>query len=331
MAEKENNNRKLLTAKEAEQRRKNYFHPIKGAWDRWKSSLENNTNPVKAVLDHGLASFIPGLNIGQAIYSAAQSYNNLTSDNGVKKTERLIKEKDPKAILSLIGDAMDISGIAGSRLAANDLAERTRKAMYLHITPVGYGNRFPGDTSRKRQYFNWAKEVMIPSKIDTDQVPRWKTMLQDSPDSREIKVVGLNKAAIAEFRDQAYRKTLRLNPRDNHNNSYIDNPDGSVSYDEGVVNKIRKEYGADPIDIPDGWAPNEELPKYLDYVTQNGGWVDKVTTPDGVYMVDRFDLHPFKDDRSAWKWGSKHVPIIKGFNASKLLQMDDFLLKHKVK
>lgn len=106
MAEKEYNSKSssLIKADEETQRRRdNYFHPIKGAWDRWKSSLENNTNPVKAVLDHGLGSFIPGLNIGQAIYSAVQSYNNLTSDNGVKKTEELIKEKDPKAILSLIG------------------------------------------------------------------------------------------------------------------------------------------------------------------------------------------------------------------------------------
>lgn len=196
---------------------------------------------------------------------------------------------------------------------------------------MGYGNQFPGDTPRKRQYFNWAKEVIIPSKIDTDQAPKWKTRLQNSPDSREVNS-GFNKAAIAEFRDQAYRKTLRLNPRDNHNNIYIDNPDGSVSYDEGVVNKIRKEYGADPIDIPDGWVVKEKYPSYSDYVTMNGGFVDKVTTPDGIYMVDRFDLHPFRDEyRSAWKWGTKHLPFIRNFNTSKFLGMDDFLLKHKVK
>ena len=74
----------MPTIKDEELRKKqgNYWHPIKGSWERFKSSWENNTNPVKGVLDIGLLSVIPGLNIGQAIYDGSK----LLSDNGVKKT-----------------------------------------------------------------------------------------------------------------------------------------------------------------------------------------------------------------------------------------------------
>lgn len=66
-------------------RQNNYWHPIKGAPQRWKSSWENGTNPVKVVFDSGLASFMPGINLIQALYSAKQSYDNLASNKGIKK------------------------------------------------------------------------------------------------------------------------------------------------------------------------------------------------------------------------------------------------------
>ena len=100
----------LKTQKEANKERSKYFHPIKGATERWNSSWSNNTNPVKASLDSGLASFIPGLKMAQLAYDGYKSYNNLVSDNGYRKTVNEFKSGNyGKGTLSLLGDILDVT------------------------------------------------------------------------------------------------------------------------------------------------------------------------------------------------------------------------------
>lgn len=95
------------------EKQSNYWHPIKGAGERWKSSWENGTNPIKGALDVGLAALLPSwLKVGQAIYDIKKSYDNLTSENGVKKTVKEIKEGDyGPAAVSFIGDLFDAANI----------------------------------------------------------------------------------------------------------------------------------------------------------------------------------------------------------------------------
>lgn len=95
------------------EKQNNYWHPIKGATERWKSSWENGTNPVKGVLDVGLVALLPSwLKVGQAVYDVKKSYDNLTSENGIKKTVREVKEGDyGPAVISFIGDLFDAANI----------------------------------------------------------------------------------------------------------------------------------------------------------------------------------------------------------------------------
>lgn len=313
----------IIKDKEIRNKGSNYWHPIKGSWERWKSSWDSGTNPIKVALDLNLASLVPGLNIGQTIYDA-----NQTKDN-VKQTYKSIKEGDYKNA-AIAGGAI-ILDLFGAKKAGNDLQERARKSMYQKITPLGYGNQHPSDTkSKRKQVLEWAGDVISGRKIDTNDIPEWKRNLENFEAGKINPKTKLNNKANAEFRDQAYRKALRLNPRDENRNIYTKNADEKTySYNKNVE-KIRKETNSGPTPSSDSFI--SESGDVGDYITGNGGWVSKVKEPDGsVYMYDKWDLHPFSDDRTLWKWGSKNIPGLKNFNASKWLGMDEFILKHKVK
>lgn len=52
------------------QRNKDYFHPIKGAWERWKSSIDNGTNPI-----HGIKNtVVPALEGTAMFYGGSGLY-----------------------------------------------------------------------------------------------------------------------------------------------------------------------------------------------------------------------------------------------------------------
>lgn len=67
----------LIKDKKLREKQNNYWNPIGGSWKRFKSSWENNTNPIKAVLDLNLASLVPGLNIAQTAYDINQTKDNV--------------------------------------------------------------------------------------------------------------------------------------------------------------------------------------------------------------------------------------------------------------
>lgn len=313
----------IIKDEELRKKQDNYWHPIKGAIERWKSSWNNGTNPIKGALDANLLSLVSGLSLAQTAYDVKQAKEE------VKAAYNSAKQGDFIG-LGLLSGSMLLS-LLGAKKAGNDLQERARKAMYQKITPLGYGNEHPFITkSRWAEIREWVADIVSGRKIDTNDIPKWKTYLENYSSMDSHGRIGLNNKASAEFRDQAYRKALRLNPRNKSKNIYTKNPDGKTySYNENVE-KIRKETNSGPTPSSDSFISKSG--PVGDYITGNGGWVSKVEGPDGsIYMYDKWDLHPFSDHRTIWKWGSKNIPGLRKFNASKWLGMDEFVLKHKVK
>lgn len=314
----------IIKDEELRKKQSNYWHPVKGAAERWKSSWNNGTNPIKAALDLNLLSLVPGLNLAQVVYDTNQTKEDVkTAYNSAKQGNF--------TDLGLLSGTILVD-LLGAKKATNDLQERARKSMYQKITPLGYSNQHPSDTkSKKKQFFEWITDVVSGRKIDTNEVPEWKKNLENfSPEKIDSKI-GLNSKAYAEFRDQAYRKALKINPRNESKNIYTRNADGKTySYNENVE-KIRKETNSNPTPSSDIFVPDSKG-NIGDYITGNGGWVSRIEEPDGsVYMYDKWDLHPFSDGRTLWKWGSKNIPGLKKLSVSKILGMDEFELKHKVK
>ena len=107
----------IIKDEELKKKQSNYWHPVKGSWERFKSRWENNTNPIKGVLDSGLLSIIPGLNIGQAVYDGSKLFSN----EGVKKTYNHFKNRDfSKAAISGLGDIFTVTtAIPGGKAIRN--------------------------------------------------------------------------------------------------------------------------------------------------------------------------------------------------------------------
>lgn len=180
--------------KKLREKQSNYWHPIKGAAERWKSSWENRTNPIKGALDLNIISLVPGLNLIQTFYDASQ-----TKDN-IEDTYKAIKDKN-YSDAALLGGSI-LLDLLGAKKVGNDLQERARKSMYQKITPLGYSNSAASDTkSKRRQIFEWAKDVFSGRKIDTNEIPKWKTNLVNYNPEKIDDKTGLNSKALAEFRD----------------------------------------------------------------------------------------------------------------------------------
>lgn len=323
----------LKTQKEASKEKSRYFDTFRGALDRLESSWNNGTDPIKASLDSGLATFIPGLQIGQMAYDIHKGYNHLTSNDGYKKTINSFKLGDyGKGTLSLLGDVLDLTSLIPSiNNTKLNGQERLRKSMYRNISPFGYGNLFPGDTPKKQQIKKFLTDTFSVKHLDTNSIPKWITNLQRNKEAQN-KPLGpakLNTNTMLEFRDQAYRKALKLPERKETIKIYKNNPDGTVSYDIDAINKIREQLGS-PSTPSASVFKADKFGRVGDYITMNGGYVNKVETPEGIFMIDKWDLHPFEDGRSISPWLSNHFPIIRKLNVSKLLGMDEFTLKHKV-
>jgi hypothetical protein len=89
------------------QRNADYWHWWKGAKDRWITSWNTGTNPVRASLDAGLGYANPATAVPSAIYDAYNAYDMLSSPNGLAKTWGLVKHgKIGKAAMSAAGDMM---------------------------------------------------------------------------------------------------------------------------------------------------------------------------------------------------------------------------------
>ena len=89
------------------ERNRDYLHWWKGANERWKDSWNNGTNPVKGALDVGLGYVNPVTAVANAAYDIYDSYNQLSSPQGLAKTWGLIKSGNlGRAAVSAAGDAL---------------------------------------------------------------------------------------------------------------------------------------------------------------------------------------------------------------------------------
>lgn len=147
---------------------------------------------------------------------------------------------------------------------------------------------------------------------------------------------------MLDFRNQAWAKAMRQKAP-NHN-LYIDNMDGTVSYNMNYVNP--RLYKWDPKSktyIGKGWngqvgSQPEFGMKYFDSITGNGGGVGVVSEPTKGYtfgkryMIDKWDLHPFSDqNRTLSPFITKHFPkFSKKFEAVSFLKGDPFTLKQEL-
>lgn len=142
----------IIKDKKLKERQNNYWKPVKGSWERFKSSWENNINPIKGVLDAGLLSVIPGLNVGQAIYDGSK----LLSNDGIRKTYNHLKNKEyRKAALSGAGDLYTIiTAIPGGNVVKNsDITKKIAKEATENVNTAS--NRINDRLTGVEDYIRW--------------------------------------------------------------------------------------------------------------------------------------------------------------------------------
>ena len=147
---------------------------------------------------------------------------------------------------------------------------------------------------------------------------------------------------MLDFRNQAWTKAMRQNAPEHQ--LYLNNPDGTVSYNLEYVNP--KSYRYNPTTKKyegTGWngqigsQPDVGM-KYFDSVTGNHGGVGIVSKPNGGfaadtrYIVDKWDLHPFAEsNRTLSPFITKHFPkFSKNFEAVDFVGGNPFVLKQKI-
>lgn len=290
----------------ATQRNKDYWNFWKGATDRWKASWDNNTNPVKAALDNGLGTMIPGINVVQAVYSGYQTFKDASKGN-------------PLAIV----DAA-LTTASGARSLSN-LRQIARRAAYNNITPFGYNDNANLGLGKVKELWNTAKEILTGGQYGKQGVPKYIQNLGSTEHLKNSKAQ-LNDKAMIRFRDQAWRKAMKQPQLESEPQIYVKNIDGTYRYDIDAVNQIRKETGNPDFmyQSPKIYQNGEYTGLNGDVITTNGGYVGY---KDGI-IEDVWDLHPFKDSRRAlWPWMSK-IPGLKNLEVVSFLGGEKFKLKH---
>lgn len=272
----------IIKDEKLRRKRNSYWNPITGAWERWKSSWENGTNPIRAALDSNLLSLVSGLSFIQSLYDANQTKEN------VKDLTKAIKDKDV-VNSGLLGSSI-ILDIIGAKKAGSDLQERGRTALYRNKNPFGYRNNVRSDKTTAGELKDATLEFLNLGHLDTKGLPEYFSKIKETGDIRklDVPVINLNGEARMDLRDVAYRKYLGLPERHEHIGVYVDNPDKkTVSYDIDKVNKIREKWNSGKVPTNFDFAKKNKAGAHSDYITSNGGNVDRVEEPDGsVYMVD---------------------------------------------
>lgn len=199
------------------------------------------------------------------------------------------------------GDMTNFGYYTGFKYGGDFLYHDLRKRIYRYMTPFGYINQDVAGMSvnHNKEIKNILKSYLNPLEFfkGTKETPFW--MLDNDLSVMGVPEFGLTGEARAIFRDDAFRRALKLKPRSKIN-TYIENPDGTVSYNLDYINKIRKETGGREFDIDDFEYWNKRAgQKYVDgdVVTSNGGFVDAKLSDDlsTLTISDAWDLQPFKD------------------------------------
>lgn len=320
-----------------------YQHPIKGALARWQNSMQNKTNPLVglsktavpaangALIAVGLGS-IPGL-IKTIASKPIRTLWNFIPEVGIGYVGAKVGDIIDRHILRGDGSlGTTIGGLAGIKTIQNAF-NRARRSFYRNITPFGYGN-IPSNRSRKKEIVDWIKEIINTKPLPTEGQNSQAEVLHWLDDLDYIRGPhNATKEALVRFRDQALRKALYLDDLPYEPQIYRLNDDGTTySYDVENINKIREQTGSDL--IPDNFTEMDLYAgqeAYGDMFTNNGGYVGIVKEPDGTFMIDTWDVQPFKENyRTLSKFMSK-IPGLKNFEAIDFVRGNPFTVKHKLK
>lgn len=217
-----------------------------------------------------------------------------------------------------------IGGIGFEKGIMNPAFSRARAAFYRNVTPGSY--RDVGPMKKGKELINALGEFVDLRKIklNTDELPKWYKPLKDYFSTHPRNYIGLHEYEI-DVRDAAIRKALHLEPRPGWD-IYVDNGDGTFSYDMNLLNQYRytKKYDANGIFLSKekkpfkpsnlmliqkinkngkvetiGTAYREFNESWVtgDFMAGNGGMVNARWTPDYKYIEikDIWDVQPFKD------------------------------------
>ena len=237
-------------------------------------------------------------------------------------------------VTGLVPEAAEITNpgyYIGGRVGTM-LPYKVRVALYNNKSPFGYGNninsrkiRVPNAEPLKTELKNMIKDFFHPLKWKPNENPRWKEIIQQNGTESNL-ILDMPNGAAAEFRDMIYRKALRF-PENKNGTIFVDNGDGTLGVNIDKINTIRKKYG--------GQDYNGRLVQFVNKTNGNsflsgdnvagvGGCTratayPNIENPQYVISEDVWDIQPFQDWRSIWKWGTKHVPGLKNLEMIKLL------------
>lgn len=194
---------------------------------------------------------------------------------------------------------------------AKDLTPR----VYKYVSPSGY---FNSKMSRKEEAKNILRSFIKREKIDINADPVWISEGIGKTTGKGYNMPYLSSKAETQFRDDAFRKYLGLPERPGHN-LYLDNGDGTWSYNNNYVQTIRRRYPTsrdiiynmdnkttagvprqpvvfvEPSELGLPLKPNKP---YLagDFLTGNGGMVSYSELGNGTsQLFDIWDVQPFID------------------------------------
>lgn len=246
-----------------------------------------------------------------------------------------------KSIGQHLGDALPVlTGTSGDVLTTSllypSIQYKGRVALYNQKNPFGYANniggKFTGIKPVKSELRNVVFDFLNPLSIKPKNTPYWLKVMT-SPDNSVKPMTSMPAGAAAEFRNMMYRKALRFkNPKGG--TIFVKNSDGTYSVDMNKLNTIRQKYGGNNYEshIYQMSEPQAfEEPVYhtrfttVDDLAGVGGGAFGVLAynPEtgGIKGIiqDTWDLQPFKDSRSIWKWGSKNIPGLNNIEVLKLM------------
>lgn len=268
-----------------------------------------------SAIKNGVATVLPSAALGSLTNTVSKKVSG-------KSFDQLANEYTNSSLGDLYNPGYALGSAAGKVALDHYVLPRFRASMYKNVTPFGYDNQLPSDNvPRKEQIKNMLKDALSTKKIDTNKEPKWKIAVAQSNYGERAAPV------LADFRDEAYRKALRLPSK---YPLYLDNGDGTVRYNSAYVKSRYNAVGYDtPEHLPVTRYTNGDSFLSGDHIGHNGGYVNMVNNHDGTYtMNDVWDLHPFSDNRALFGIRFPGSKYIEGLS---LLGGDAFTLKHTFK
>ena len=223
----------------------------------------------------------------------------------------------------MFGEMINPGDIVGYKIAPSigkqiwkPIAEDLTPRVYKYVSPAGY---FNSKLSRKEEAKNIVKSFIKREKIDIDADPVWMKEGIGKATGKGQNMPYLSSEAETQFRDDAFRKYLGLPERPGHN-LYLDNGDGTWSYNNNYVQAVRRKYPTkadilynlkhniisgrprrpivyvkESLEVGRPLKPNKS---YLagDFLTGNGGMVSYSELGNSTsQLFDVWDVQPFID------------------------------------